>query len=232
MKKKILLLHGALGDESQMLPLAELLGKQFDVFSYTFQGHGKKAIEPIAFTLEDLAKELIDFTGSFISEELHVFGYSMGGYVALKAACDRPGMFQSITTLGTKFDWNQETVGQEIKFLNPDLILQKVPRFAEQLQQIHGLNWRSLLIATSEMMQQISKNPLLDAESIRGLDIPILMITGDADQTANPNYTRTFAASCGASFELLLNTPHPIQQVDLGVITQLIQRSIDRSNPA
>jgi esterase/lipase len=40
MKKTLLLLHGALGSEKELIPLKKLLTETFDVRSFNFSGHG------------------------------------------------------------------------------------------------------------------------------------------------------------------------------------------------
>ena len=42
-----------------------------------------------------------------------IFGYSMGGYVALHAARRHPERIGSIMTLGTKFAWDTPTAEKE-----------------------------------------------------------------------------------------------------------------------
>ncbi|MBK9228864.1 MAG: alpha/beta fold hydrolase [Ignavibacteria bacterium] len=50
----------------------------------------------------------------------NIFGYSMGGYAALYAAKKYPGVIGKIFTLGTKFEWNEESSASEVKLLSPN----------------------------------------------------------------------------------------------------------------
>src|SRR5438874_2630061 len=55
--KTLLLLHGALGAQSQFAPLRELLRENFDVHALDFEGHGEAAPRERAFTMQSFAEE-------------------------------------------------------------------------------------------------------------------------------------------------------------------------------
>ena len=78
----------------------------------------------------------------------------MGGYVALSAAIKAPRRFSKIITLGTKFSWSPAEAKKEIQLLNPEIIQEKVPAFANRLSHIHGKeHWQNLMLKTAQMMK-------------------------------------------------------------------------------
>lgn len=107
MKKTLLLLHGALGSRAQFDQLEIDLAGQYDVHSFEFSGHGH-ASNIDTMSIEHFAHELIAYIVLKFNKPVEIFGYSMGGYVALYAASQRPDLFSKITTLGTKFAWSKE----------------------------------------------------------------------------------------------------------------------------
>ena len=222
MKDKILLLHGALGSTSQMNGVRLALQDHFEIFDFDFIGHGSKAKEGTPFLMSDLANEVISFIENQIKSPTHVFGYSMGGYAALLAAKSKPELFRSITTLGTKLQWTEDIARREMRMLDAEVIMQKVPKFAEHLEQVHGNQWRTLLSHTAAMMMELGESPKLSAQDVKQLQMPINIITGDLDQTADPAYSKSFAQEAGVSFFTLENTPHPIAKVDIPSVVQII----------
>src|SRR6266403_2658875 len=106
--KPILLLHGAIGAKDQLEPLAkELSALGHQTYSFNFSGHGQTPFQN-SFGIQQFADELLEFVVKSHLIRPLVFGYSMGGYVALYLASQKPGLFSEIITLGTKFEWSPE----------------------------------------------------------------------------------------------------------------------------
>jgi pimeloyl-ACP methyl ester carboxylesterase len=147
----ILLLHGALGSKSQLDPLKATLEAQgLPVYSTNFSGHSG---EPFRndFDIETFSGDMLRFLQENQLQRVHVFGYSMGGYVALWFARNHPEYVGKIVTLGTKFDWSPESAEKEVKKLNPEKIQEKVPAFARILEHRHApkIVFRSSPLSTS-----------------------------------------------------------------------------------
>ena len=91
--KNLLLLHGATGDEKQLIPLKEKLDDHYKVYTLNFSGHGGKPFPPGDFSIPLFAEEVKTFLKSNNFNEINIFGYSMGGYVAMYLASqDHPGI--------------------------------------------------------------------------------------------------------------------------------------------
>jgi enterochelin esterase-like enzyme len=99
-------------------------------------------------------------------EKPTVFGYSMGGYVALYLAHSQPTLLGNIITLGTKFEWTPKIAQKEIKMLDAKVIIEKVPKFAEALKTRHGNDWELLLWKTATMMVDLGNTNALSLEDI------------------------------------------------------------------
>jgi pimeloyl-ACP methyl ester carboxylesterase len=150
----------------------------------------------------------------------------MGGYVALWLANQHPEVVGKIVTLGSKFDWSIDSASQEIKKLNSEKILEKIPAFARILENRHAPNdWKLLLQKTADMMMVLGKSPLLTKEILETIQHPTLVCLGDQDDMADRNYSELVASFLpNGKFHLLENTPHPIEKVDLTKLVSLIPR--------
>ena len=102
MKPSLLLLHGALGSKQQFDPILKGLEASFEVHTMNFDGHGRHASSR-EFSMQFFAENVMDYLKKHSIETIHLFGYSMGGYVALQLALIEPLKVKSIITLGTKF---------------------------------------------------------------------------------------------------------------------------------
>jgi len=133
----LILLHGAIGAKSQLESLADELSNEFNIHLINFSGHGGKPISEAKFSIDLFADDVLDYMEKNRIERADIFGYSMGGYVAVYIAKYHPEKVNHIITLATKFHWDEVTAAKEVKMLNADAIQQKVPVFAQQLSERH-----------------------------------------------------------------------------------------------
>ncbi|MEO0403965.1 MAG: alpha/beta hydrolase, partial [Bacteroidota bacterium] len=119
--KNVLLLHGALGSKEQLEGIAKELSGKFKVHSINFGGHGGYATDH-PFSIDFFTDEVFQYLEKYKLEQVSIFGYSMGGYVALNLASKQPKKVERIVTYGTKFNWSTETSAKEVKMLNPHMI--------------------------------------------------------------------------------------------------------------
>jgi pimeloyl-ACP methyl ester carboxylesterase len=212
----VLILHGALGDASQLTPVKKLFETEgHQVHSLNFSGHGGTPFETV-FGIEQFAQDVLVYLNAHQLDKVNIFGYSMGGYVALWLAHLHPERIQKIITLGTKFDWDENSAEKEVKKLNAEKIIEKVPAFARILEHRHAPNnWKELLSKTGDMMLTLGKNPLLTKAIVQHIPHTVMVCLGDQDDMADKTYSEEIAAWLpNGSFQLLTNTPHPIEKVD------------------
>lgn len=219
MKKSILLLHGALGAKTQLQDLANRLSKSFDVHLLNFSGHGGESFKE-DFNVPQFATEVLTYIDSFHNKKFGVFGYSMGGYVALYLERNHPGTFSAIFTLATKFDWNTESSAKEATMLNPEKLQEKVPAFALELEKRHSPNdWKTLLQHTANMMIEMGENPPLKTEDFNSIKIPVMIGHGDLDKMVSAQETRQVVQALpNGFFKSYTNWPHPIEKVDIELL--------------
>ncbi|MBC8145370.1 MAG: alpha/beta fold hydrolase, partial [bacterium] len=149
----LLLLHAALGARTQFNELEEEIRGAFDLHSLDFEGHGASPPVERPFRIESFAENVIAYLDERSIESIDVFGYSMGGYVALYLATIAPARIGRIMTFGTKLRWDPATSAREVRMLDPVKIREKVPHFAAALEARHsGAGWVSVLEKTADMM--------------------------------------------------------------------------------
>ena len=223
----LILLHGAIGSASQFDDLANTLRKDHNVLSLNFYGHGGVESNGKNFSIEGFAEQVT----AFIKEQhstgpVNIFGYSMGGYVAMYMARHLNNNISKIITLGTKFNWDEAIAEKECKMLRPETIEQKVPAFAQSLAQRHGQDdWKSVLHRTAEMLQQMGKQNPLQADDYKQIQTPSLIMLGDRDKMVTREETiNVFQSLPNAQLAILPATPHPLEQADSSLIAYHLQR--------
>ncbi|MAT39205.1 MAG: alpha/beta hydrolase [Ectothiorhodospiraceae bacterium] len=213
----IILLHGALGAASQFAAITSLLNKKCRVHTFDFEGHGENAYDERSFRIEYFAENLYAYLDEHGIHDAFIFGYSMGGYVALYEALRNPGRIRRIITLGTKFNWNPDSAKKEASFLNPATLSSKAQEFVKQLEARHtGIGWRRNAEKTTKMMIHLGGSPLLTPERLAELNIPVRIMRGDKDRMVSMDESEeAFRALPNAEFSVLPGTPHPLERVDL-----------------
>ena len=214
--KNILLLHGAIGAKDQLLPLAEKLGNNFIVHTLNFSGHGGELM-PDNFSIEIFAEDVLNYLDEKKIEKISIFGYSMGGYVALYLAKHHPEKIEKIFTLATKFLWTPEISAKEIKMLDAEKMELKVPAFAKILEQRHYPNdWKLLLKKTAEMMISLGENNTLKLTDFDTITHPVCIGIGDDDVMVTIGETKAvYERLKNGNLVILDETEHPIEKVDL-----------------
>lgn len=209
------MLHGAIGSSVQLEPLADLLTDAYKVNLLNFSGHGGKPVTNDKFSIEMFAEDVLYFIDKNRLEGINLYGYSMGGYVALYIARHYPGKINKIFTTATKFNWNEDTSLKESKLLNPEKISEKIPQFAEQLSERHSPeDWKVVLNKTAEMMIELGKNNLLIDEDFSQIENDILLSVGDRDNMVSIEETvDVYRKLKKGSLLVLPDTSHPIEKI-------------------
>jgi esterase/lipase len=123
--KAVLFLHGALGVAQDLAPLMNLCQERgFETHSFSFSGHGLNAPEPTEFRIDLFARDLESYLKKHNLKDITIFGYSMGGYVALYHKANfEDSPIKMIFTYGTKFNWSEKAVSKDLPMLNPEHLL-------------------------------------------------------------------------------------------------------------
>jgi esterase/lipase len=219
-KQELLILHGAIGASDQLIPLAEELADDFDVYLFEFSGHGQTPFSVNGFSIPVFAEEAAIYIENNFSNGINVFGYSMGGYVALYMCMHYPGTIQSLCTLGTKWKWTPEIAAREVKMLDAAKIQEKIPAFAHVLQQRHEVNgWEKVLRKTANMMMEMGTHPPVTPQMVTGVKQRVQILLGDSDEMVTREETEEiFTVLPHAGFTLLEGTKHPIEKVNISLL--------------
>ncbi len=214
--QNLILLHGALGSQQQFDVLKNLLHDSFTVHTFNFNGHGGSTLSHDNFGITLFTEQLKQFITDKNLAPANVFGYSMGGYVALYLAHQQPASINSIATLATKFAWSPTSAQAEARMLNPEKMEEKIPAFAQQLKNTHQpTDWKLLVNAVANMMLDLGNTPALTDEMFKHIQQKVLLMTGDNDKMvsiAETNHVHDLLPD--STFTILENTPHPFEKVN------------------
>lgn len=224
----LLLLHGAIGAKDQLLPLGESLANDYYVHRLNFTGHGGEALPDQPWSIELFAQQVLTYIETYVpaGETLHLFGYSMGGYVGMYINRHYPGKFVKTITLATKFHWDEAGATKEVQMLNPETILQKLPGFAEQLAKRHApQDWKVVMEQTANMLLAMGKDNPLKPDDYPQITTPCLLLLGDRDKMVTLDETvNVYKQLPAGQFGVLPGTAHALEQVDTRQLSHLIKK--------
>jgi pimeloyl-ACP methyl ester carboxylesterase len=225
MPDPILLLHGALGARDTLRPLvdalAPLLPPDTAVHAHEFAGHGATpdadAAPEAPYDVARLAAGVLDAMDARGVERATLFGYSMGGYVALLLAAEHPARVRAVVTLATKLAWTPESAARETSRLDAAAIRAKVPRFAETLAARHAEagGWERVLARTAAMMHAIAARPTVTPDVLARVACPTRVCVGDRDATVTLDECAAAVRTLPrGELAVLPGTGHPLEHAD------------------
>ncbi|MFZ1399782.1 MAG: alpha/beta hydrolase [Candidatus Promineifilaceae bacterium] len=224
-KPHLLLLPGLLGAiSSQWRPFLKPLAEQFQILLVDLRGHGRSQNNAPTLNVTQMADDLIGLLDSLKIERLHIAGYSLGGYLGLMLAMRQPRRVASLLMHGTKFYWSAESAAKMVQQLNPDVMAEKVPTYADQLVQEHGgRQWRTLVRQAAELTVSLVEGGIAERQ-LKNMQVPVLVSVGDRDELVLlPEAFRLSRALPNGQLLVLPNTRHPLQTVSLVPLLPMMQ---------
>lgn len=223
----LLLIHGALGSATQFDKLARALNGAHTIHVVELEGHGSTPATEPQFSIETFVSNVRALITARSIGQTAIFGHSMGGYVALKLAVESPELVSSVITLGTKIDWTPEIALLETSRLDASKIRAKVPAFAVHMSKRHrGVpgGWELVLARTTALMTELGDRPLIDSTFLSQIRQPVRMMVGDRDAFVSVEETAAAVKSIpNGELAVLPNSPHPLEQTRVSLISSMIQ---------
>lgn len=221
--KQLLMLHGALGSKDQFAELENAMQTTYKIHTLNFSGHGRRPSHQHAFTIQNFAHEVLDWMNESYIQQIDIFGYSMGGYVALWLARFYPDRVGKIFTLGTKLKWSADIAENEIKMLNPEKIVEKVPAFAQALAERHGEHeWQSMMSRTALLMKDLGHTHLSDQDFIK-IEHDVLLGLGGKDNMVSMEETEYIHRLLkNSKLKTYSDVQHPIEKVPVHLLVSEI----------
>ncbi len=183
------------------------------------RGHGLSALPPQAWTIEDLASDVLALMDHLQIDRAVIAGCSVGGMIAQATAIAAPGRVRGLVLsntaakIGTVEGWQARIAAIRAGGIASigDAILQRWFA-ADFLARPDHLAWRTMLERTDPegycgTCVVLSKADL--RAGLRGLDMPVLFLAGDQDQSTPVSLvTETAALIAGAKVAVVGGSGH------------------------
>jgi len=178
--RPLVLLHGAYMTVDAMGSILPGLAESRRVIVPEMQGHGRTADidRPIAY--EGMADDVAALIRHLDLDHPDVFGYSMGGGVALQLAIRHPGSVRRLVVASASFtsDGMQPELHEMIPSITPEMFAGSPMEAAYQELAPNLEDFPTLV----EKLKRLDMTPFAwPSEDIRGIEAPTMIVVGDAD---------------------------------------------------
>lgn len=182
-KPVLLLLPGLLGTiSSQWRNFVKPLTADYRIVLMDLRGHGRSQNKANALSADRMLADVVGLLDYLQISEVHIAGYSIGGYLGLMMSLAYPRRVHTLLLHATKFYWTPESVKNFQAQLNPDVIAEKVPTYANQLMQEHGARqWRDLVRQAGMLAAELGESGVKESQ-LKNIQCPVLVSVGERDE--------------------------------------------------
>ena len=191
--RPLILLHGGLGSGEMFGPVLPALSERHQVIAVDLQGHGRTADIDQPIDVRLMADDIAALIGHLGLREPDVVGYSLGGGVALQTAVKYPAVIRRLVAVSAHIRRDA---------IYPEMLVQQGQVGAAAAEFLKDT-------PMYELYQRVAPRPedfprLLDkmgagmaqdfdfTAEVRGLQVPTLLVAGDADIAPPSHYAEAF----------------------------------------
>jgi pimeloyl-ACP methyl ester carboxylesterase len=173
----LIALHGAYMTVDAMNEIVSTLAKTRKVIAVELQAHGRTADIERPITYEHMADDVAAFLEHLDLDEADVFGYSMGGGVALQLALRYPGVVRRLVVVSASYSHGG---------MQPELI-EMIPTITPEVFTGSPLEagYKSVAPRPEDFPKLVEKLKQLDMTpfewDVSAITSPTLLVVGDSD---------------------------------------------------
>jgi pimeloyl-ACP methyl ester carboxylesterase len=178
----LLLLHGGLGSIDMFEPLLPTLTKARQVIAVDLHGHGRTALGDRPISLIDIGNDLAVVLKQLGYETVDVLGYSFGGGAAFRLAVQHPALVRRLVVASAPYARDG---------FHAEMLPLQAAVGAAMAEQMKQTPMYTSYVAVAprpqdfprllDRMGELMRTPYDWAEDVKKLQMPVMLIYGDAD---------------------------------------------------
>jgi pimeloyl-ACP methyl ester carboxylesterase len=190
----LLLLHGGLGSFDMFRPMVlPALAKERQVIGVDLHGHGRTALGDRPINLVDIGNDLAIVLKQLGYDKVDVLGYSFGGGAALRLAVQHPALVRRLAIASAPY-------AQE--GFHPEMLPQQAAVGAAMADAMKATPMYTSYVAVAprpqdfprllDRMGELMRTPYDWSEDVKKLQMPVMLIYGDADMIRPDHIVRFY----------------------------------------
>ncbi len=189
--KPLILLHGNGESGRYFEHQIPFFSRKYRVLALDTRGHGNSPRGNAPFTIEQFAEDLLDFMNEHAIEKAHLLGFSDGGNIALTFALKYPERVDRLILNGANLDPSGVRPSVQAPIVLGYHIASWFSRKSEKAQK------------NAELLGLMVKQPHIQAERLKTLHVPTLVIAGSRDMIKRRHTRLIYQSIPDARLEIL-----------------------------
>jgi pimeloyl-ACP methyl ester carboxylesterase len=191
--RPLILLHGGLGTGDMFGPVRAELAAQHQVITPDLQGHGRTADIDRPLDVRLMADDIAALIRQLGLDKPDLVGYSLGGGVALMTAIKYPELVRKVVVASAHIRYDA---------LDPQMYAQQEQVGASAADALKGTPMYEGYVAVAprpedfpRLLDKIGasmKQPFDFSDEVQGLQVPTMIVAGDADMAPPSHYVEVF----------------------------------------
>ena len=181
--RPLVLLHGAMATiESSFGAVLSQLAKTRRVIAVEQQAHGRTADIDRRLSIDQMARDTAELLTRLDIRHADIFGFSMGGTVALSLAAQHPGLARRLALVSTSYGYELQASESEMRTAYQRLqasVLNEAPSRDPLAVRFRGIVSAAGPARMRRMGDLISSSPELRLNDLRSIRAPTLIIGGE-----------------------------------------------------
>jgi pimeloyl-ACP methyl ester carboxylesterase len=202
--RSLVVLHGAFGWANDY----PILGKNRQLILVELQGHGHTTLGARPLSIDNMADDVAALLSHLRIERADVFGYSMGGFVALALAIRHPDMVGKVALNGSNFRKAEEAFEpatfKQMQNLPADFAPPPLKGHYDKVAP-DPKQWPALVHAVKTMLLEFKGFSL---EQMRSIKAEVLITQGDRDGFRPEHAVEMFRLIPHAQLAIFPNADH------------------------
>lgn len=221
----ILFIHGAAGSTLlETAPLMKRLEPAFHTVGLDLGGHGSSTFPSSGpLRMETFVEDTVAALDAVDRTSAHIFGFSLGGAVALRLAQTYPECVDRLALFQTNARWPRDLSAQMKRRLELNRLRQRAPEQAERLESIHDEPNRLL----RELRDFVETLPVASEPMWRSLSdvtAPTLVSSVDRDPLFGTDVPQTLKEKLpNARLAILPGEHHSLLDAPLSLLAPLVR---------
>jgi pimeloyl-ACP methyl ester carboxylesterase len=213
----LVLMHGGLVDARWFEPNLGPLAERFHVYTPELRGHGHTPDVPGPITYQLMAEDTIAFLDTIVGEAADLVGHSVGAFVAMLVAMQRPELVRRLVMISSGFSKSGEAV--------PDAEW-NVDQLAEFLGPAYGEvspdGIDHFKVVATKVGEMSAVEPTLQASELAKVTQRTLVMFSDDDLDTLPHAVEMYDALPNAELAVVPGTSHFLTQEKPHLVNAII----------